>query len=73
MSTLDARSIIQMLGLQPHPEEGGFYRETYRSAEKLAADALPGRYRADKSFSTAIYYLLTPQTCSSIRTAVRRR
>jgi uncharacterized protein len=42
-----AEQVIARLGLAPLPVEGGFFRETYRSAT-----------------STAIYYLLTPSTCS---------
>ncbi|MFZ6010156.1 MAG: cupin domain-containing protein [Bacteroidota bacterium] len=48
---------IQTLGMQAHPE-GGFYKETYRSAEEIQAQALPGRFNASRSFSTAIYFLL---------------
>lgn len=48
---------IEHLGLAPHPE-GGFYRETYRAAETVAAAALPSRFGAPRSFSTAIYFLL---------------
>ncbi len=62
---MDARIIIAQLGLQPHPE-GGFYRETYRSPETIAAAALPARYGGDRSLSTAIYYLLTPDSFSSL-------
>ena len=62
---MDAETIIRQLGLQPHPE-GGFYRETYRSGETIAAAALPPRYGKDRSFSTAIYYLLTPDSFSSL-------
>ena len=32
-----AEELIQHLGLKPHPKEGGFFRETYRSAELHAA------------------------------------
>ena len=63
---LDARRLVELLGLEPHPEEGGFFREVYRSRESLAADALPARYGAARSVSTAIYYLLTPQTFSEM-------
>jgi hypothetical protein len=62
---MDAETIIKQLGLQPHPE-GGFYRETYRSHETLAAAALPPRYGNDRNFSTAIFYLLTPDSFSSL-------
>jgi uncharacterized protein len=62
---MDAQTIIKQLGLQPHPE-GGFYRETYRSQERIAAAALPPRYGEERSLSTAIYYLLTPGGVSSL-------
>jgi uncharacterized protein len=62
---MDAETIIARLGLQPHPE-GGFYRETYRSPETIAAAALPPRYGKDRNLSTAIYYLLTPDSFSSL-------
>jgi predicted cupin superfamily sugar epimerase len=62
---MDAETIIRQLGLRPHPE-GGFYRETYRSGEAIAAAALPARYGKDRDLSTAIYYLLTPDSFSSL-------
>ena len=46
------------LDMQPHPE-GGFYRETFRSTQRVTlAD---GRVR---SAGTAIYYLLEPDRFS---------
>ena len=54
---LTAREWIDQLRLQRHPE-GGWFRETYRSAEGVARAALPGRFDGDRAFSTAIYYLL---------------
>lgn len=48
---------IRALGLVPHPE-GGFYRETYRAKEILAASGLPKRYSGRRPLSTAIYFLL---------------
>ncbi len=51
---------INHLKLLEHPE-GGFYRETYRSDEKLKSDLLPNRYVGDRNFSTAIYFLLRSQ------------
>jgi predicted cupin superfamily sugar epimerase len=56
---LSADDVIHLLGLQPHPVEGGFFRETYRSVELIPATALP-RHRGDRSLGTAIYYLLKP-------------
>ena len=48
---------IARLGLIRHPE-GGWYRETYRSQERVEAAALPARFGAARVLSTAIYYLL---------------
>jgi predicted cupin superfamily sugar epimerase len=62
----NAEELITLLGLQPHPREGGYFRETYRSAEVLPAASLPARYGADRSAGTAIYYLLTPTTFSAL-------
>jgi uncharacterized protein len=63
---LTAQEIIKLLGLEPHPAEGGHFRETYRSTETLQAEVLPSVYPSERAFSTAIYYLLTPQTCSRL-------
>jgi predicted cupin superfamily sugar epimerase len=60
----EADKLIAFLKLQPHPKEGGYFRETYRSDESLTA--LPGRYRGQRSVGTAIYYLLTPHTFSAL-------
>jgi predicted cupin superfamily sugar epimerase len=61
-----ADELVQLLNLQPHPKEGGFFRETYRASENLAAEALDPCYGAVRSMSTAIYYLLTPTTFSAL-------
>ena len=63
---LTAEDIIRLLELKPLPGEGGFFRETYRSSDRLAPATLPGRYTAAKSVSTAIYYLLTADTFSAL-------
>jgi predicted cupin superfamily sugar epimerase len=60
-----ADDVIRLLQLQPHPVEGGFFRETYRSVATLPASALPA-HRADRSVSTAIYYLLKPGHVSEL-------
>lgn len=51
------QQLIQQFNLQPHPE-GGWYKETYKSTELLPRAALPQRFNGDRSFSTAIYFLL---------------
>jgi len=54
---MTAQQLIQQFQLQSHPE-GGWYKETYKSNETIAAAALPERFPGDRSFSTAIYFLL---------------
>jgi hypothetical protein len=48
--------LIRRLGLEPHPE-GGFFSETYRSAQRVIRDGDDGSAQT-RSASTAIYYLL---------------
>jgi len=52
-----AHQLIEQYNLQPHPE-GGWYCQTYKSNEQVAANALPIRFGASRAFSTAIYFLL---------------
>jgi predicted cupin superfamily sugar epimerase len=54
---------IEQLKLQEHPE-GGFYKETYRATELIPVSGLPARFAADRTHSTAIYFLLRAQDCS---------
>ena len=49
--------LIKQFNLQRHPE-GGWYNQTYKSNEFIPGDALPERFKGDRSFSTAIYFLL---------------
>jgi predicted cupin superfamily sugar epimerase len=63
---LSAERIIQLLQLERHPVEGGFFRETYRSQREIPRGMLPDNYGDSRSVSTAIYYLLTPDTFSAI-------
>lgn len=61
-----AQQIIKRLGLQPHPEEGGYFAETYKCQESIPSDGLPERYPSPRPFGTAIFYLLTPDTVSAL-------
>ncbi|WP_159789360.1 cupin domain-containing protein [Sodalinema gerasimenkoae] len=56
--TYTAADWIEMLGLVPLPEEGGMYRELYRSDEIIPQSALPDRFGGDRTYCTSIYYLL---------------
>ncbi|MEM6328721.1 MAG: cupin domain-containing protein [Planctomycetota bacterium] len=63
---LDAEAILALLDLKPMPQEGGYYRETYRAATTLAEEALPEEYIGQRNASTAIYFLITPEECSAL-------
>ena len=63
---ITAEQIKAKLKLRPHPEEGGYYAETYRSGTWISKEALPAGYAGARSISTAIYYLLTPDTFSAM-------
>ena len=64
---MDADFIIKLLGLEPLHDEGGWYRETYRSDDRLPrGKKIPARYSTDKRFATAIYYLITADTFSAV-------
>src|SRR6266481_95660 len=59
-----ARYWIDKLQLIPHPE-GGYYRETYRSALSIAREALPPQFTGPRLASTAIYFLLDGKNFSA--------
>ena len=61
-----AEELIALFKLQPHPREGGFFRETYRASEGIEPAGLPVRYGTARAHATAIYYLLTPDTYSAL-------
>lgn len=51
-----AEEVIELLGLEPLPHEGGAFRETYRSpARVIEAGRAP---KVERAASTQIYYLL---------------
>lgn len=54
---LSPQQLIEQYQLEPHPE-GGWYKQTYKSKEMIPANALPQRFGGNRSFSTAIYFLL---------------
>lgn len=53
----EVKRLIKYLNLSPHPE-GGFFSENYRSERSIEKKGLPDEYSGDRSFSTAIYFLL---------------
>jgi len=63
---MTAGDVKKLLGLQPHPREGGWYVRTWEAEEFVD---LP-RYGCARRTSTAIYYLLEPGTFSEMHRLV---
>src|SRR5580698_7319732 len=64
---MTAEEVKKMLGLKPHPTEGGWYVRTYEASEIVGAEAFAdGRYVGARRTGTAIYYLLEPDTFSEM-------
>jgi len=63
---LSFEQVVQLLQLVPHADEGGYFRETYRSRLTLAAESLPDKYGGPRNAATAIYYLITPHEFSAL-------
>lgn len=57
---ITAEEMIKLLNLQKH-QEGGYFAETYRSKEMVTVP-----HRGQRSYSTAIYYMLTPDSFSEM-------
>jgi len=66
VSMLTAKQIQDFLKLQPLPVEGGYFVESYRSKYTLAQPSLSRCYEGERGLSTAIYYMLTPDTFSAM-------
>ncbi len=62
---MTADEIIEQLNLVPLPEEGGFFKETYRDQGTLASSSIP-HLAKEHSYSTCIYYLITPEEFSGL-------
>jgi len=67
---VSAEELKRLLRLDPHPREGGWFRQTWRAEETIPAQALPARYEhgrdAGRAAGTAIYYLLEPDSFSEM-------
>jgi hypothetical protein len=57
---MTAGEIKEILGLEPHPVEGGYFRRTYTSPGTVQLE------RGTRRHGTAIYYLLEPGTFSEM-------
>ena len=68
---MTVEDLKRLLKLDPHPREGGWFCETYRSAALLPASVFansadPVRYNGPRRLSTAIYFLLQPGNFSEL-------
>jgi predicted cupin superfamily sugar epimerase len=63
---MKAEELKKWLNLAPLRGEGGYFAVTYRTPEGVPQAALPPRYNGDRSFGTAIYYMLTPDEFSAL-------
>lgn len=61
-----AQDMIKKLDLKPLPGEGGYYRETYRSEVSCAVLLDLASAPVNRNVSTAIYYLVTPDSFSTL-------
>jgi predicted cupin superfamily sugar epimerase len=62
MPELSASALVELLQLSPHPE-GGYFRETFRSAQRVQPLDRPAG--DDRAAGTAIYFLLPVETFSA--------
>ena len=56
-SRISAQQLMETYNMIPHPE-GGYFKENYRAIESIPRIGLPERFDGERSFSTAIYFLL---------------
>jgi hypothetical protein len=63
--TMTAAELITGLNLARHPE-GGWFRESYRASGVIPGTLLPERFAGDRSYSTAIYFLLEQGDISAL-------
>ena len=63
---ITAEQIIKKLDLRPLPEEGGYFRETYKDEVSVPAKQVEIESTSARHLSTAIYYLVTPDSFSAL-------
>lgn len=67
MERLTADEVKRLLGLAPHPREGGWFARVYEASEMLSTENFADdRYNGPRRTGTAIYYLLEPDTFSEM-------
>jgi predicted cupin superfamily sugar epimerase len=63
---MTAEEVIRKLRLKPLPDEGGYYRQTYKSDIGLPANIFGVHSDLMRHVSTAIYFLETPDGFSAL-------
>ena len=63
---LSTDEIRALLRLEAHPLEGGYFAETWRARQQLAAGTWGAAPDGPRAAGTAIYYLITPDGYSSM-------
>ncbi len=66
MRNMSPKEIIRALKLKPHPTEGGYFRETYRSVSTITVERDGAKDSITRSLSTQIYYLITDRSFSTL-------
>lgn len=68
MKRLTAKELIEHFHLEPLEGEGGYFRSTYVSGDRLSPEVFSDRYppRSRKPAGTAILYLITPDSFSRL-------
>jgi hypothetical protein len=61
---MTAEQIVKHFKMQPLPQEGGYFIETYRAAEVLKKEILSPGVSGDRNISSVILYLLAAKTVS---------
>jgi predicted cupin superfamily sugar epimerase len=63
---LTAEEVIKKLDLRPLPDEGGYYRQTYKSDMEFPTNGFGIDLDSMRRISTAIYFLETPDGFSAL-------
>ena len=63
---MTADDVKRLLELTPLAMEGGFFHETYRSRWMIPGEHLPEGMLGQRSIGTAIYYMITPESFSTL-------
>jgi len=63
--SLTVEALVERFGLVPHPE-GGFYSETFRSAQEVSITREGDEAESRRPASTAIFFLISSQNVSRL-------